>query len=68
MFTLTVLVVRSGVLTLVLIIMGTPVRLTTTSRKLSARSFPPALTGVFSGTMAVVLVLLSSPYSAGLVR
>lgn len=67
-FTLTVLVVRSGVLTLVLIIIGTLVRLTTTRRNLPARSFPPALTGVFSGTIAVVFVLLSRPYSIGLVR
>lgn len=60
-FSLTVLVVRSGVLTLVLIIIGTFVRLTTTRRNLPARNFPPALTGVLRGTIAVVFVLLSCP-------
>lgn len=66
-FTLRVLVVRSGVFSFVLIIMGITVRLTTTPTNLWASIFPPALTGVLRGTMVVVLVLRRCPVSMGLV-
>lgn len=52
-FTLSVRVVRSGMLTLVLIIIGIAVRRTTTLSTVWALSFRPELTGVLSGTIVV---------------